>query len=85
MYISLSVVGFIWLYWAAPETNGLPLEEVAAIFGDKDEVMVWQNQIHVDRNTHQLVVENSEGETDLARVVTEDHKVTSEHDEVVDG
>lgn len=39
-----------------PETKGLPLEEIAAIFGDTEEVMVYARDIHVDHNTHNLVV-----------------------------
>jgi Sugar (and other) transporter len=36
----------IWFYF--PDTLGLPLEEVAAIFGDEDEVAVYQRDIEVD-------------------------------------
>lgn len=35
----------IWLWF--PDTNGLPLEEIAAIFGDADEVAVYQREIDV--------------------------------------
>lgn len=54
--MSISVVGFGLLYWAAPETKGIPLEEVAALFGDKDDIMVYQDQIHVDHTTDKVVV-----------------------------
>jgi hypothetical protein len=35
----------MWLWW--PETRGLPLEEIAAIFGDSDEVAIYQRDIVV--------------------------------------
>lgn len=49
-------MGFGLLYWAAPETKGIPLEEVAALFGDKDDIMVYQDQIHVNESTRKVVV-----------------------------
>lgn len=36
----------MWLFF--PDTRGLPLEEVAALFGDADEVAVYQRDIDVD-------------------------------------
>lgn len=44
----------MWVYW--PDTNGLPLEEVAAIFGDEEEVAIYQADIVIDHNTHAVVV-----------------------------
>lgn len=35
----------IWFYF--PNTNGLPLEEVAAIFGDEADVAVYQREINI--------------------------------------
>ncbi|KAF2710650.1 MFS transporter [Pleomassaria siparia CBS 279.74] len=35
----------MWIYF--PDTNGLPLEEVAAIFGDEDDIAVYQREIEV--------------------------------------
>lgn len=43
----------MWFYF--PDTNGLPLEEVAAIFGDEDEVAIYQRDIEVDVATHTIV------------------------------
>lgn len=36
----------MWIYF--PNTKGMPLEEVAAIFGDADEVAVYQRDIDID-------------------------------------
>jgi hypothetical protein len=36
----------IWRYF--PDTNGLPLEECAAIFGDEDEVAVYQREMVIE-------------------------------------
>ncbi|ORY03954.1 MFS transporter [Clohesyomyces aquaticus] len=45
----------IWMYF--PNTNGLPLEEIAAIFGDGDEVAVYQREMMIEggqiRDLHQ--------------------------------
>ncbi|CAO2648550.1 Nn.00g078170.m01.CDS01 [Neocucurbitaria sp. VM-36] len=35
----------IWMYF--PDTNGMPLEEVAKLFGDEDEVAVYQAEINI--------------------------------------
>lgn len=43
----------IWLYF--PNTNGLPLEEIAAIFGDSDEVAIYQRDLTVDTTTHTII------------------------------
>ena len=39
----------------------MPLEEIAALFGDRDEVMIFSEDIHVDRTTHELVVDTHGG------------------------
>lgn len=35
-----------------PDTKGVPLEEIAAIFGDADEVAIYQREIEIDHTTH---------------------------------
>jgi hypothetical protein len=49
----------MWLFW--PDTRGLPLEEVAAIFGDRDEVAVYMAEIEIDQNTHSVVLHRGDG------------------------
>lgn len=39
----------------------MPLEEIAALFGDQDEVMVYSEDIHVDHTTHELVIDTHGG------------------------
>jgi hypothetical protein len=57
----------MWLWW--PETRGVPLEEIAAIFGDADEVAIYQRDIVVSaiasgKETGPVVVEH-EGDESL--------------------
>jgi hypothetical protein len=39
-----------------PETKGIPLEEVAALFGDQDEVMVYTEDLQLGEGENELVV-----------------------------
>src|SRR6266536_4099824 len=57
VFIIISGLGVIVMGFVLPETKGIPLEEIAALFGDMDEVMVWSSDIHVDHATHELVVD----------------------------
>jgi MFS family permease len=63
-YLALIIPGTIgcvimWIYF--PDTKSLPLEEVAAIFGDADEVAVYQREIEIDHTTHAIVDHHGEG------------------------
>jgi hypothetical protein len=57
-------VGVVWVWIFIPETKGIPLEEVAALFGDQDEVMVLSQDIQVDPNSEEVVVKGY-GEKEL--------------------
>jgi hypothetical protein len=35
------------MWFLFPDTNGLPLEEIAAIFGDEDDIAVYQREIDI--------------------------------------
>lgn len=48
----------MWIFW--PDINGLPLEEVAALFGDADDVGVFEADIEIDPNTH-TITEKGDG------------------------
>jgi hypothetical protein len=37
-----------------PETKGIPLEQIARIFGN--EVVVNLNDVHINHDTHELVI-----------------------------
>lgn len=63
VFIIISGLGGVLAFIYLPETKGVPLEEIAAIFGDADEVMVFSEDIHVDHNTHDLVVNTHTGAT----------------------
>lgn len=65
-------------FFYLPETRGIPLEEMAKLFGDTEDIMVYADDIHVDRNTHELVVEDH-GKNGLTHVATETQRpATSE-------
>ncbi len=53
-FIIPGTLGAICMWIWFPDTNGLPLEEVAAIFGDADEVAIYQREIEVDFATHTI-------------------------------
>jgi hypothetical protein len=55
-----------------PETKGVPLEELAAIFGDDDEVVVYMKDIHMDLTTHELIIDKEKGTAQMGRVATEE-------------
>ena len=79
VFICITFVGGIICIFVLPETKGVPLEEVAKIFGETQDIMVFAEDLHVDHNTHELVVEEHghRGEG-LAHVVTEVGKTGDE-------
>jgi hypothetical protein len=48
----------------------VPLEEIAALFGDTEEIMVFSEDIHIDHTTHELIVDEH-GHTGVRRIATE--------------
>jgi hypothetical protein len=58
-----------------PETKGIPLEEVAALFGDQDEIMVLSIDLQVDPNTDEVAV-TEHGEKAVAHSSTHKETVT---------
>lgn len=69
LFIIISGLGTIFVWWFLPETKNIPLEEMAKLFGD--EVAVYADDIHVDHNTHELVVEEHGADEGMHRVATE--------------
>jgi len=58
IFIIISGLGAVWAWFYIPETRGVPLEEIAQLFGDSDEVMVFSEDIHIDRGTHELIIDS---------------------------
>jgi hypothetical protein len=56
VFICITFVGGIVYYFILPETKGVPLEEIAKIFGETEEVMVFSEDMHWDHNTHELKI-----------------------------
>ncbi|KIW14757.1 hypothetical protein PV08_07542 [Exophiala spinifera] len=56
-----TIGGFIMLFFF-PDTKGVPLEEIAAIFGDADEVAIYQRDIEIDHTTHSIIAHGHEAE-----------------------
>ncbi|KAK0827735.1 hypothetical protein LTR73_005337 [Friedmanniomyces endolithicus] len=48
-------IGGVLMFLYFPDTNGVPLEEVAAIFGDADEVAVYERDLDFDPTTHAVI------------------------------
>jgi len=69
------------MYFVLPETKGIPLEEMAKIFGDTDDIMVYAEDIHIDKTTHELVVQ-AHNDKNLTHVATEqaviEHRIAGE-------
>lgn len=55
VFICLSVPGAAVIYFTFPDTLGLPLEEVARLFGDEDLIAIYQQDIHVDHEKHEVI------------------------------
>lgn len=47
VFIIVTFLGTIWTYFFIPETKGIPLEEMAALFGDGDDVAVYAAGSHL--------------------------------------
>ncbi|KAK5069876.1 hypothetical protein LTR64_007942 [Lithohypha guttulata] len=70
-FIIPGTIGALVMWFVFPDTKGLPLEEVAALFGDADEVAIYQRDIEVDPEHHIVDV----------RSKTAGEKVDIAHDE----
>lgn len=68
VFIVISSIGAVWAWFMLPETNGIPLEEMAKLFGDDEHIAVYSTAIHLDHNTHDLVIDEKNG---LHHVATE--------------
>lgn len=78
-FIIPGTIGGIIMFCFFPDTKGLPLEEIAALFGDEDDIAVYQREIdfkdggivedhHADAKAGVLRVEDAEEKTSDVRV-----------------
>lgn len=63
-------IACVVMWMRFPDTKGRPLEEIAALFGDSDEVAIYQHEIEIDATTH--AIRDLHGET---KVAVQDHQV----------
>lgn len=61
VFISATTVALIWAIFEVKETKGLPLEEIAALFGERGQVTVFAEDVHVDRTKGEVVVDTNVG------------------------
>ncbi|KIM94679.1 hypothetical protein OIDMADRAFT_60456 [Oidiodendron maius Zn] len=73
VFIIITFFSIIIIYFWFPDTKGRSLEEVAALFGDEDLVVVYQRDIHIDAENHKIVanVNNVPGTEGKETVVKE--------------
>lgn len=71
LFIIISGLGTFFVYFFLPETKNIPLEEMAKLFGDSDDIAVYADDIHMDHNTHELVVDEHGRSDGMRRVATE--------------
>ena len=68
VFIIISSLGAVWSWFVLPETKGIPLEEMAKLFGDDEHIAVYSTAIHLDHNTHELMIDEKNG---LHHIATE--------------
>lgn len=66
IFIVLSTIGASIIYFFYPDTQGKTLEEIGALFGDEDLVVVYQQDIHVDPEHHKVTAELHVGSEKVA-------------------
>ena len=74
LYMGLSIISGIIVYFTIPETKGLPMEELAALFGD--EVVV-----HLNADGTGFVESNPKVEAMEAQAMEIEDKVAHEDEE----
>lgn len=57
----------------------MPLEEIAAIFGDQDEVAIYQAEIEIDPTTHAVIVHHKQGNGSSTKEKAEHVEGVAEH------
>ncbi len=80
VFICITFVGGIVYYFILPETKGVPLEEIAKIFGETEEVMVFTEDMHFDANTHELKVVDHHDPNALEHIATYENDTVTTKD-----
>ena len=70
VFIVITFLGTIWTYVFLPETKGIPLEEMAAVFGDVDDVAVYAADSQL-RSGIDGIAMAEEGQTTEDKAVTQ--------------
>lgn len=65
-FIIITSIAAVCVYLLCPDTAHKPLEEIAALFGDDDLVVVYQRNIHIDLEGSDVVLETSVAKTQVA-------------------
>lgn len=71
VFIIITFLGTIWTYFFLPETKGIPLEEMSALFGDADDVAVFAGDSHLRARG------GDTGRTEQGQAVGDESKETS--------
>lgn len=73
IFIIISGLGTFFVYFVIPETKGIPLEEMAAVFGDTEDIAVFSADLHIDPTTHEVFVDEH-GKQQIRRITTAEEK-----------
>ena len=78
MFIVILATGSALYWFWVPETKSVPLEELAVIFGDIDEVKVFSEDVFLNDNREVVVADHCTEQGDMAK----DHPVVALHEKV---
>jgi MFS family permease len=76
VFICMSLLGAAIMYFTFPDTLNKPLEEIARLFGDKDLVAIYQEDIVLDEANHE-VVEKASGSDEHVELASELNEMAS--------
>lgn len=77
VFIITGALGAAVFWFLYPDTRGLPLEEIAAVFGDEAEVAIYQRELELDDDTHMIVDHHGQSSTNHAVEVAHHEKGTA--------
>ncbi|KAK3065559.1 hypothetical protein LTS18_000036 [Coniosporium uncinatum] len=71
VFIIPGTLGGLLIWFTFPDTKGLPLEEIAVLFGDADEVAVYQRELDVHGNG--IIDHHAEAKSAVAQIEDTEH------------